>query len=299
MTTTNLPAAGEITLDHSGHFVRDAKAARAALTALGFTVTPFSAQVQPDPDTGQARPTGTGNVCVMLERGYLEILVHTADTPLGREFQAALDRRAGLHLCAFGVPDAAERHAHLVRGGQPMRPLVRLSRKVQTDTGEDSVRFAVARLQAGAMPEGRVQFVTHFNEAAMWQPRWLAHDNGARALTGIVVAAPDPPEAAARFETFLGRPAVQVGAGLTIALDRGTVEFLPTDAARALVGVSVDPDAAAFAAIRIAVDDPRRLAALAQAAGLAATEVKDLGGCWRVPFPDALGRGAFLVERAA
>ena len=54
-------------------------------TRAGFAPTPVSVQVAPD-----GGPTGTGNVCAMMTRGYMEVLFKTADTPLGREFEAAL-----------------------------------------------------------------------------------------------------------------------------------------------------------------------------------------------------------------
>ena len=62
-----------------------ADAAGAALQRAGFAPTPVSVQVAPD-----GGPTGTGNVCAMMTRGYMEVLFKTADTPLGREFDAAL-----------------------------------------------------------------------------------------------------------------------------------------------------------------------------------------------------------------
>src|SRR3954469_11148440 len=96
-----LPIGDEIFLDHVGHFVRDPEAAAAALTRAGFAPTPLSVQVAPD-----GGPTGTGTACAMLTRGYGEVLFKTADTPLGREFEAALARHSGLQLAAFAVADA-------------------------------------------------------------------------------------------------------------------------------------------------------------------------------------------------
>ena len=46
----------------------------------------------------------------MFARGYVEVLFKTADTPLGREFDAALSGHAGVHLAAFSIADA-EAHA--------------------------------------------------------------------------------------------------------------------------------------------------------------------------------------------
>ena len=55
-------------VDHVSHFVPDLGTAARALEALGFAVTPESAQQTQD------GPAGTSNVCVMLAHGYLEFL---------------------------------------------------------------------------------------------------------------------------------------------------------------------------------------------------------------------------------
>ncbi|WP_158970466.1 VOC family protein [Chachezhania sediminis] len=290
MNRPNQPGPNQVVLDHSGHFVADADAARAALDRLGFTVTPLSAQVQPDTDTGEMKLTGTGNICVMLPAGYLEVLVHTADTPIGREFKAALDRRAGLHLAAFGLHDTAARHAQLVTAGLDMRPLVHFSRDVETDSGVETAAFTVARLAAGIMPEGRVQSLTHHNVPALWQPRWTTHANGAQSLNAIVLSAPDPAESAARFSRFLGRPVQDHGPGLHIVLDRGTLEFLPEGVATDLVGHAVDPGRPCFVGLRIGIAD---LAALP--ADPAARWVE---GSLVLPFDPALGSGVWLFHAA-
>ena len=115
-----LPAGDEIFLDHVGHFVRDAEAASRALARGGFAPTPISIQVNPNP-VGGVSPTGTGNITAMLSRGYIEVLFKTADTLLGREFDAALARHAGLHLAAFAVADAEKAHQRLAADGFRVR----------------------------------------------------------------------------------------------------------------------------------------------------------------------------------
>ncbi len=295
MASRNTPPPGDVYLDHTAHFVADQDSAAAALGALGFTVTPYSVQTVPDPATGAPTPTGTANICVMLPEGYLEFLVHTADTPIGLEFRAALERRAGLHLAAFGVADAAERHAALASGGHAMRPLVHMTRDVETPAGPVPAQFTVARLVAGTMPEGRVQLVTHGTEAAMWQPRWTAHDNGARRLAALVISAPDPEEAAGRFARFLGLSASPWRDGYRLQLARGAVEFLPEAAAEALVGEPVETGRPAMAAVRIAVDD---LDAIRRRAEEADMPPRASGDGLALPFGAALGRGSWLFEAA-
>src|SRR5581483_5515337 len=172
------PVGNEIFLDHVAHFVRDAKAAGEALVRCGFAPTPVSIQVSPDP-AGGSRPTGTGNVTVMFERGYAEILFKTADTPLARELDDAIARHAGMHLAAFAVADAAASHRRLAAEGFRMRELVNMSRPVETETGPDRAAFTIARVEPGVMPEGRIQMLTHHTEHAVWQKRWLTHPNSA------------------------------------------------------------------------------------------------------------------------
>ncbi|WMS42237.1 VOC family protein [Acuticoccus sp. MNP-M23] len=289
----NLPREGEVVLDHVGHFVPDAAACADALTAAGFTVTPYSAQVVPDPETGEPTPTGTGNVCVMLGSGYLEFLVHTADTPLGQEFQAALARRAGLHLAAFAVPDAEATHAALSADGWPMRPLARFSRTVGTEDGEATARFTVARLEKGTMPEGRIQLLTHHDEAAIWQPRWVTHENSAVGLSGMTIAAPDPAEAAARFSRLFGRPAEATAAGHAVRLDRGVLTFVEEAAGTHLAGRDLEPGQPAIVAYSLKVADLETARDAFARAGIGAAQAQ---GALVVRFPEALGLGVWIVH---
>lgn len=289
----NLPSRDEIFLDHVGHFVPDPRACEVALRSAGFIVTPFSAQVAPDPVTGRSELTGTGNLCVMLQSGYLEFLVHTADTPIGREFREALGRRPGLHLAAFAVPDAEGTHATLGAAGLDMRPLVHMSRAVETATGHAEARFTVARLQKGVMPEGRIQFLTHGSEAALWQERWLDHPNGALGLRSVVISSPDPSEAADRFSSVLARPATRTGTGaIRIELDRGAVEILAEDAATALVGMAVEPGSSAIVGYSLHVRDLAKAAAAFSRAGLSVRSREDH---LIVRFPPELGAGTWIL----
>ena len=287
----NRPQPEQTLLDHTGHFVANAVAATSALQKLGFTVTPFSAQVVPNADGEAHRLTGTGNICVMLEEGYLEFLLHTADTPIGLEFKEALARRGGLHLCAFAVPDAAARHAELVAVGQPMRPLVHFSKDVSTGSGTAVASFTVARRQAGTMAEGRVQVLTHHSVDAMWQPRWTAHKNGAIALRSILISTPEVAATAERYASFLGVPAARAGDCAVLSLSRGRIEIFPEAIAEELIGEAVEPGKSAFVGVRIRVEDLSAFKASEHAELLA-------DGGLRVPFGAALGRGAFLFEAA-
>src|SRR5262249_46885458 len=211
-----LPLGEEIFLDHVGHFVPDRETASHAFVRCGFAPTPVSVQVNPD-----GTPTGTGNVCAMFARGYIEVLFKTAATPLAAELDASMARYPGVHLAAFAVAAAAAAHRRLSDVGFPLRPLVSMQRPVGTETGQATAAFTVARVERGAMAEGRIQMLTHHTEDAVWQQRWLTHPNGARGLASVVIAVADVDEAAARFARFTSRPAMTTRSGQTIELDRG------------------------------------------------------------------------------
>jgi len=287
-----LPAGDEIFLDHVGHFVPDAQAAALALKRAGFAPTPVSVQVNPD-----GTPVGTGNITAMLERGYVEVLFQTADTPLAREFAAALADHAGLHLAAFSVADAERTHRRLGAAGFPMRPLVQFQRPVATETGEGIAAFTVVRLERGAMAEGRIQFLTHRTENTVWQQRWLTHPNVATGLVDMVVACADVAEAANRYSHFFGRAAVSTPFGQAIALDRGSVQLFKGEAFASMFPEIAIPRLPFLGAYAIKVGSVATAEALLRQNQL---QVRRLGKALVVPFPTELGVGAWLfVENAA
>jgi len=291
-----LPLGGEIFLDHLAHFVRDAGPAAAALSRAGFAPAPLSIQSNPDPDGGLPRLTGTGNVTVMFRRGYVEILFKTSETPLAREFEAALERHPGLHLVAFGVADAAAGHARLSRAGFPVRPLVSMQRPVDTEDGPATAAFTIARVEPGVMPEGRIQILTHRTERAVWQPRWLTHPNGAVALTDVVVAVTDVEEAAQRFARFTGRLTVANASGRAVALDRGRVQIMDMAAFTALLPDIAVPSLPFIGAYAVMVVSLETAEEALRARGMT---LRRHGPMLIVPFPRELGLGAWLFVESA
>jgi len=291
-----LPLGDAIFLDHIAHFVPDREAARAALARAGFAPTPVSIQVNPDPAGGPPQPTGTGNVTAMFARGYIEILFQTADTPLGRELAAALARYPGLHLAAFAVADAAATHRRLGEAGFRMQTLVSMQRPADTEQGPDIAVFTLARLVPGQMPEGRIQMLTHRTEHTVWQPRWLHHPNGARALTALTIAVADADEAAARFARFTGRPAARSTDGVTIALDRGRIELVTADAFGRRFPELTIPSLPFMGACTIAVESLEAAEAALRRGGIAARRDRER---LVARFPDELGQGAWVFSSAS
>ena len=285
-----LPLAGEIFLDHVGHFVRDPQVAAQALARAGFAPAPLSVQVNPDPAGGPPQLTGTGNVTAMFTRGYLEVLFKTADTPLGRQLDAGLARYPGIHLAAFAIADAHIEHARLAAAGFRTQPVVSMQRPVDTGGPPGTARFTLARVEPGEMPEGRIQMLVHHTEDMVWQPRWLDHPNGAVGLTGLTIAVADLDEAAARFARFTGRAATRTAYGQSIELDRGRLDLVTADAFAALLPQCSIPSLPFAGLCEIKVRSLATLESLLGNAGLAA---RRSGDTLIVPFPAELGIGAW------
>lgn len=277
---SHVSSAGELVLDHVAHFVSDLGAAARTLEALGFAVTPASAQRTQD------GPAGTSNVCVMLEQGYLEFLAPTADTPNAQRLRAAMQRYQGVHLCCFGTPDAESEHSRLKRHGFEPQTLVRLSREVQPGL---KAQFKAVRAAAEKMPEGRVQFVEHLTPEALWRPQYLGHTNNVVKLACIFAVALDPVAAAARWARFaalLPRPA---GDYVHLPASRGHVLVGRRENWAALLGDA--PAAPALAGYALECRDPANLVSRCKLLGLALRKLRE--NLYAVSLPAALG-GAWL-----
>jgi len=314
-----LPASGSLNLDHVAHFVPDREAAADALARLGFSATPFSEQSHRTRPDGPLEPAGTGNRCVMLERGYLEFLSPLADTPIAEQLRVAIRRYTGVHLIAYGSADAEADHRRLSAEGFAPPDPVRLQREVgtgQDDAGRSpaaarlaastvsgettrtmTVRFTVTRTAPGCMPEGRIQFCQHHSPEGVWQTRWLTHPNALVALTAVHVCVADPEEAAQRYARYAGL-AVQPlpagpGRGYVQATARGRLVLCDAPRLHALLGIE-PPALPWIGGVELASSDPGRTTAALRAGGYIPSLLPD--GRARIDLPAALG-GVFVLAR--
>jgi hypothetical protein len=217
------PRAGKLNLDHVAHFVPDIDAASLAFEALGFTLTPFSAQMHRLEAGGPLVAAGAGNRCIMLERGYIECLTPTADTTIADQLRMAIARYTGLHLIAFGTADAAADHARLSQNQfAPLTP-VDLQRSIVTPEGEGTARFTVVRVPPGTMAEGRIQFCRQHTPELLWQARWTKHANRAAGLTAVIICVENPDDVAQRYARFTGIAATASGDDRVLDTARGRV----------------------------------------------------------------------------
>ncbi len=236
MSSTNTEQ--KLCIDHIAHFVPDGESASAALSHLGFTLTPLSAQSHRLQADGPLVPAGTSNRCVMLRQGYLEFLTPTHDTPNARQLRDAIARYTGVHLIAFGTTAAGEDHARLQREGFDPLPPVALQRQAETEDGEATARFTVVRVAPATMAEGRIQFCQHHTPDVVWQPRWLAHANHAVGLAAVLVCVADPAQTARRYARFTGLPISESQDTWRLDTARGHVLFADVATLQQTLGVT-------------------------------------------------------------
>ena len=282
------PPTGELVIDHLGHFVPDANAGAVALEQLGFVVPPFSIHLHRNDETSPLVAAGTGNRCVMLERGYLEFLSPISDAPNAREVLDATARYVGVHLIAFGTNDPRADYARLAAQGFRPTPVVDLQRQVETAEGEATVKFRVVRALHGAMEEGRIQFCEQRAPEVIWQPRWMDHPNRARTLEWIVICVADPFAVAQRFSRFTGLQSSQVGETASFRLDtlRGAIGFLHKADTETLFHARA-PAVPWIAGYVLGVDDIEESRRYFRASGLA---TRELGADrFAVAAPQAVG----------
>ena len=219
-----IPRDNEIFLDHIGLFVADLAAAPDQLRRLGFMLTPFVAHRSTLKPDAAPTPSGTGNRCAMFREGYLEMLGATGEnTPLASQFHKQLARYPGAHIIAFAVADAEAHHARLTQQGFDLPALMYLERSVSA-AGGGTAHFSVIGTEPAAMPEGRIQLLTHQTPELVWLPVYQGgHENGAEGLTGVLLCVEDPTEAGGRFSRFLGVSAKFSQDRVELVLDRGRV----------------------------------------------------------------------------
>jgi len=261
-------------LDHVAHYVEDLGAAGALLEQLGFAPTAVSNhQIE-------GKPSGTANRCLMLPEGYIEILAPTLDTPQAARARELMKRYQGIHLVAFGTPDAKAEHARLAAHRFEPEPMVPLRRKISRSR---LLKFNVAYAPPAKMPEGRIQYCEHLTPQYLWDTPSLAHKNGVRGLSSVYVVADDPVAAAARWAEYTGTLPFREKDFVCIRLARGQIRIGTKETlSKTIPNV---PAAPGIAAIGLTFKDPAAFAKRCRAAGLTVSKnavalPPALGGTW-------------------
>ena len=255
-TDAQLPRKGELFIDHIGFFVADISGANRALTRMGFTLTPYTPQTNMADPSKPPIAVGLANQCVMLQRGYLEVLaIHQeTDNPLINQHRQALAHHIGLHLLAFSTDRPEQLYKELDRKGLSPLPPVPLQRTIDTEVGKKELRFHVQRIKYGQMPEGRIQALKHLTPETLWQRHWMDHANGAYALTDILLCAENCEEVIKRYEQFTGFERSEVQGAFILVTERGRLTIAKEDWIYEHIPDILLPEPPSFVACALASD---------------------------------------------
>lgn len=257
-----LDACGITGIDHTLVGVRDLEAARATWARLGFTVTP----------RGRHIGWGTGNYCVMLEEGYIELLGIVDPGQFSNNLDKLLEQREGLLGLAFATSDAnACRDALDAAGLKPDGPK-QLKRDLELPTGTVTPEFRLVFLPPDSTPEVSAFVTHHLTPELIRRPDWLQHANGAQRLLSVTVVCADPVGAALGYLPIFGPDRIKVTDHMTsVTCGAGALRFMKPDTLiRVYPGMVLQPtpDVPFVASMKLLVADKARCTAHLNGAGV-------------------------------
>jgi catechol 2,3-dioxygenase-like lactoylglutathione lyase family enzyme len=211
-------------IDHTRVGVRDLEAARAAWQRLGFNITP----------RGRHIGRGTGNYCIMLERGYIELLGVVDPAQLTNDLDRFLAGREGLLGLAFRSRDNDRTARWLRDRGLRADGPNDLKRALELPEGEALPAFRLVSTQPDATPGLRAFFCQHLSPDIVRREGWLVHPIRAVALKTVVAVVERPAELAPAYVRLFGDAVVTEGESLRVDTGEGELLFVTADGLRKL-----------------------------------------------------------------
>lgn len=244
-------------IDHLVLCVNDLDQARETYAALGFTTTPRA-----------IHPFGTGNSLVQLQGNFLELLTVVDSSkfalPAAGTFSFGafndtfLSRREGMSMLVFEGHGADSDQAEFAKKGLETYDVFHFERPAKQPNGETvTVAFSLAFATDPSMPEAAFFTCQQHAPEYFWKPEYQKHENGAIAVTEVVMVADE----LSSVGDFLG--ALQAPNAVTSEADalyvktaRGTVTVLtPRRFSDQFGEEAPGPSSPHFAAFQIAVAD--------------------------------------------
>lgn len=240
-------------LDHVGVAVPDLTAAASEWEALGFTVQPLA------PHMDEGKPTGTGNRNIMLAEGYIELLATIDPARPSATIARFLAHHTGIHVLTLAMRSESATMNRILRAGFDAK--ITISARPVDPDNPNAPRPEFSRIPL-TDADPRLQLLRHITPELVWQERFLAHPNRARALREVIVAADPPAAFAARLARAAGLPVrPDPAGGYTMRLPCGAVRVLPPDAAARLLPGAVVPALPAILGLVVQTEDANAAAA--------------------------------------
>jgi hypothetical protein len=168
---------------------------------LGFTVTPLSI----------IESIGVGNRMVLLQpltantANFVECMGIVDSARVPPTMAELLGGSEGMRSMVLSGPDARTSHTQLKRNGYEFLPPLDLEREWVLPSGEILRPAFLVTLPAPAPL--RFNFCQYRNLHPYLRTEWLAHENGAQHLTGVLAIADSAEVAVRPFETVFASPA--------------------------------------------------------------------------------------------
>ncbi|MBI1778078.1 MAG: VOC family protein [Proteobacteria bacterium] len=205
-------------VDHLQVVARDLEMAKRTWARLGFTLTP----------RGRHQGRGTGNYCIMLNEGYIELIGIVDEKADTRNLERHLAIGPGAIGLAFGSADPEAAASLLAREGyRPVGP-TDLARGIELKEGEQLLRFRLVNPADGTVPGFRAFVCHHTTPALTRRPEWVRHANESIAVERYTIAAAEPGPVVELFQRWFGKHAVDtVCRHPVVDTGREAIEIVP------------------------------------------------------------------------
>jgi catechol 2,3-dioxygenase-like lactoylglutathione lyase family enzyme len=259
--------------DHLVLAVRDLDAAAAFYRALGFHV-----------GARNRHPWGTQNHIIQLNGAFLE-LISTGERfdsasggPFAYELSRYLSRREGMAMLVLRSLDADADAAAFARAGVGAGRFDFGRKGVDAQGRPVDVGFRLAFARSPLIDDAGFFVCEQTAPQSFWSKAAQTHDNGARRLSAVSMAAADPSDHAEFLSAFTRQREMSATSfGLEIDLgEGGALETLTPQALDFRYGPDALAPGARLAAFRVQIDDLAQMRTRLAACGVPFSEKPDL-----------------------
>jgi hypothetical protein len=180
---------------------------------------------------------GSSNHLAIFGENYLELLGYEPGNAHTRKdlWQAPL----GLTGLVWKTQNSSAVYEHLQQQNIAGSAPAEFFRPVALNDGTSpNARFRTVPLAASRVPNGRSFFCHHLTPELVWRNEWQHHPNGVADITGFVISAADPQDAAQVYGELFGAGALEIRPQeVTLRGGRATVRFVTPEQATAEFGI--------------------------------------------------------------
>ncbi|CAM4018365.1 VOC family protein [Rahnella bruchi] len=176
---------------------------------------------------------GSSNHLAIFGENYLELLGYEPGNAHTRKdlWQAPL----GLTGLVWKTQNSSAVYEHLQQQNIAGSAPAEFFRPVELNDGTSpNARFRTVPLAASRVPNGRSFFCHHLTPELVWRNEWQRHPNAVADITGFVISAVNPQDAAQVYAELFGASALAISPQeVTLRAGRATVRFVTPEQATA------------------------------------------------------------------